>query len=193
MDATLGTTKTNSAELRRARQYGDLVWADKYLFAYQYNGKIYVMEPPDDLFEQVCDILEDHPLYNEAPRVEISEDRTTTALEDSIHDALVGGAGVLKFEYIEPEDFNACVFGECQPETEEAPVSFDYDPAVVMQLTSELAWSLKEIRNILSRELINRPFTMQEHEALHEATDLLDRYRVEFDDDMDQPSLQING
>lgn len=69
-----------------------------------------------------------------------------------------------------------------QREQEAAHSHIDYDPAVVLHLMHELAWSLREVHELYKSELLgrNRQFTEKEYRALEEARDLLVRYRDEY-------------
>jgi hypothetical protein len=69
---------------------------------------------------------------------------------------------------------------ESQAENETAPVYSNYDPAVLMHLTSELAYSLRETCSFLRDRMVGTRFTMQEHNAVMAANDLLGVYAEEY-------------
>lgn len=159
-------------ESKIVREKGDLVYADGSLFVYQHDDRLYVMEPPDELNESVSKAIDHH--YE-----------CVGNLEKEAYRRVEKGHGE---PGLEP------TFGgdTCQEEDAKAPVSDVFDPAVVMHAIHEMAYSLRECRDLLAIQLVDRPFTLAEHEAVNEARDLLESYCKDFGVDMNLPSLKLS-
>ena len=64
--------------------------------------------------------------------------------------------------------------------TETAHPEFDFDPAVLMHLSHELAYTLRQVSQLYNRRIANRVFTQEEYCALRDARDILEVYATEY-------------
>lgn len=189
----------SGAEAARARRFGDLVWADGNLFVYRYQGKLYVMEPPAEISAQVIGLLETRSAYVISEPEETYDEgdfgqllhealtRNVRVEKEDVHQAAADEIDEKVFmRFVEPlEDFSFMDGGECPDECETAPVSDTFDPAEVLHFIHEMAYSLREVSNLFSRKLLDRPFSMEEHDALREANELIKSYQDEYGVDME--------
>ena len=131
----------NAEETYAARSLGELVYVDKFMFVYAWNGRLYCMEPPDDLKDEVTELL--------------GNDVETTLDWDR---------------------------GMADPPPAEAKHEVDYNPAEVLHLMHELAYSLRELYSNM-KDMIHRTPLFEAGTAighLNEAHDLLERYKNEY-------------
>lgn len=156
-------------ECALARLCGTLVYADGFLFVYRYDGSLYVMAPPEGLRNEVVSAIEE--FENEHGRE--PEEITIESLQP--HEFTTEVLGM-----IFGNDSMNTMLSEAQEECETAPVEYNYDPAVLMQLTHEMAYCLKETREFLSSRMDVSLFSQGEHESIMEGGDLLDRYAKEY-------------
>lgn len=197
----------SDAKLAQVRRFGDLVWADGNLFAYTYRGEIFVMEPPEGITKQLIPILDQHPIYAEVAEQEFNEE--VFQLFDEGYEGIIldeasevdwpmildfgGQQGVegIKVEYIEPQEIVPEIFGE----TTKAPDSLIGDPAVLMHTIHEMAYTLRETRQLLKDRMYgNGVFIQKEVTALNESAELLTDYCNEFGVNFEnQKDLKLDG
>lgn len=89
-------TPETAHEFRRARRFGTLVYADRFMFCYHYNGKLWVTQPPESLRDVVTELTDWHEEQETAHSEKkfdgavLAEDNSNIAdvIDDLIHKSI---------------------------------------------------------------------------------------------------------
>lgn len=144
-------------EAALVRACGDLVYVDKFMFVYTYDRKLYCMQPDQPLRDEVTELLGPETPEMRFADPELGREKLHPTAREAYEDHRERMKDPAKFE-------------------------LDYDPAEVLHLVHELAYSLRELYSDMKETQYpagNTDFHKRTR-MLVEASDLLDRYKNEY-------------